>query len=360
VFGKSAVMPDNLTEMPPSDPHPEAIPTLAHHDHLVEELPATLDPAVTKATKIIQQRFAEDLDLPTLAREAGVSKTVLRDRFVQVLGDPPMRYCTRWRMRIAAHMLREGRENTANIAYSVGFSSEASFNRAFKREFGLPPSTWKRKLNAEFALDRNPSQLFISGTPTGVNWMTRHIGEFLGANPDLSVQLEPNPRMVNFESDGVDCAIRCGRKAPTDLEVEMLFKVDFTPMCSPAFVAAHQDLKTPTDLLKVPRITPSDPWWEAWWLHFGIEAPPAPHGVEMGAQVLDSVAAMRGQGVALLTPLFWADELADGTLVRPLPHTLDGSGEYWLVYPKARKSWPKIRRFSDWLSSLCARAEAAI
>jgi DNA-binding transcriptional LysR family regulator len=347
-----------LIEMPPPEPQPEIVPPSRRHNQLVEEWPATLDPAVTKAARIIQERFAEDLDLPTLAREAGVSKTVLRDRFVQVLGDPPMRYCARWRMRVAAHMLREGRENTANIAYSVGFNSEAAFNRAFKREFGQPPSTWKRRLDAEFAYDRNPGQLFVSGTPTGVNWMTRHIGEFLNANPDLSVQLEPNPRMVNFEADGVDCAIRCGRKAPTDLEVEMLFKVDFAPMCSPAFLATHPDLETPADLLNLPRITPSDPWWKAWWGHFGIEAPPVPHGIEMGAQVLDGIAAMQGQGVALLTPLFWADELANASLVRPLPHTLDGSGEYWLVYPRARKSWSKIRRFSDWLSGLCAKAEA--
>lgn len=350
-------MPDDLIEMPDHEPAPEVSQSFAAHDRLVQEWPATLDPAVTKAARIIQERFAEDIDLSTLAREAGVSKTVLRERFVRVLGDPPMRYCARWRMRIAAHMLREGRENTANIAYSVGFSSEAAFNRAFKREFGHPPSAWKRMLDAEFAFDRNPRHLFISGTPTGVNWMTRHIGAFLDANPDLSVQLEPNPRMVNFEADGVDCAIRCGRTAPTDLEVEMLFKVDFAPMCSAAFLAAHSELKTPADLLNLPRITPSDPWWGAWWQHFGIEAPPAPHGVEMGAQMLDSVAAMRGQGVALLTPLFWSDELAEGSLVRPLPHTLDGRGDYWLVYPKARKGWPKIRRFSEWLLGLCANAE---
>jgi len=261
-------------------------------------------------------------------------------------------------MRVAAHMLREGRENTANIAYSVGFNSESAFTRAFKREFGQPPASWKRRVGEELAFDRDPTHLFVSGTPTGVNWMTRHVGDFLKANPSLSVQLEPNPRMVSFEADGVDCAIRCGRKAPTDLEVEKLFSVDFTPMCSPGFLATHQELKTPSDLLDMPRITPSDPWWDAWWQHFGIEAPPAPHGVEMGAQLLDSVAAMRSQGVALLTPLFWADEIADGSLVRPLNYTLDGGGEYWLVYPRSRKTWPKIRRFSEWLHRLCRDAQA--
>jgi DNA-binding transcriptional LysR family regulator/AraC-like DNA-binding protein len=325
----------------------------------VEEWPAVLDPAVARAINVIQQRFAEELDLETVAREAGVSRTVLRDRFVQLLGDPPMRYLARWRMRTAANMLREGRENTANIAYAVGFSSEAAFNRAFKREFGHPPAAWKRKSREELAYDHDPGQLFVSGTPTGVNWITRYIDEFLAENPGLSLQLEPNPRMVNFETDGVDCAIRCGTNPPTDLEVEDLFAVDFTPMCSPAFLVAHPNLKSPADLLDVPRITPSDPWWHRWWQHFGIDAPAEnPRGVEMGAQVLDGVAAMRGQGVALLTPHFWSEELAHGTLVRPLPQSLDGHGSYWFVYPRPRKDWPKIRRFSEWLHGLCARAEA--
>jgi pimeloyl-ACP methyl ester carboxylesterase/AraC-like DNA-binding protein len=84
-----------------------------------------------------------------LAREAGVSRTVLGERFAELLGEPPMRYCARWRMRIAANMLRDGKQNTANVAYAVGFNSEAAFNRAFKREYGEPPATWRRRTEAE-------------------------------------------------------------------------------------------------------------------------------------------------------------------------------------------------------------------
>ena len=102
------------------------------------------DPAVAKALAVIHDRYAEDLDIEGLVREAGVSRSVLGERFVELLGGPPMRYCARWRMRLAANMLREGRQNCAGIAYSVGFNSEAAFNRAFKREYGEPPATWRR------------------------------------------------------------------------------------------------------------------------------------------------------------------------------------------------------------------------
>ena len=103
------------------------------------------DPAVTKALSIIHSRFAEDLDVEGLAREAGVSRTILGEKFAELIGEPPMRYCAQWRMRVAANMLRDGKQNASNVAYSVGFNSEAAFTRAFKREYGIPPATWRRQ-----------------------------------------------------------------------------------------------------------------------------------------------------------------------------------------------------------------------
>ena len=107
------------------------------------------DPGVARALGIIHNRYAEDLEINQLAKEAGVSRTVLGERFTALLGEPPMRYCARWRMRVASNMLRDGKENSANIAYSVGFNSEAAFNRAFKREFGLPPVAWKKQVEED-------------------------------------------------------------------------------------------------------------------------------------------------------------------------------------------------------------------
>jgi len=107
------------------------------------------DPAVSRALAVIHSRYAEELTIDEIAREAGVSRTVLGERFAELIGEPPMRYCTHWRMRTAANMLREGKENSANVGYCVGFNSEAAFNRAFKREFGDPPAKWKKRVEAE-------------------------------------------------------------------------------------------------------------------------------------------------------------------------------------------------------------------
>ena len=78
---------------------------------------------------------------------------VLGERFRAILGELPMRYCAKWRMQVAAGMLRTHRQNACSVAYTVGFNSEAAFNRAFRREFGMPPAAWQKALNAD-TLDR--------------------------------------------------------------------------------------------------------------------------------------------------------------------------------------------------------------
>ena len=107
------------------------------------------DPAVSRAITIIHEHYAEDFDLEWLAREAGVSRSVLGERFANFVGEPPMRYCARWRMRMAARRLAETKDSVAEVAFSVGFHSEAAFNRAFKREIGEPPASWRKARWAE-------------------------------------------------------------------------------------------------------------------------------------------------------------------------------------------------------------------
>jgi len=125
---------------------------------IASEQPAWLsglrDPVVARALAVIHRRFAEELDVAGIAREVGVSRSALGDRFTALMGEPPMHYCARWRMRVAANMLREREENTASIAYAVGFNSEAAFNRAFKREYGEPPAAWRKRKLEQLALGK--------------------------------------------------------------------------------------------------------------------------------------------------------------------------------------------------------------
>ena len=78
-----------------------------------------------------------------LAAETGVSRSVLAERFSRFLGEPPLTYLARWRLQLAARMLQTTREAVIQVASEVGYNSEAAFNRAFKREFGVPPGEFR-------------------------------------------------------------------------------------------------------------------------------------------------------------------------------------------------------------------------
>ena len=103
------------------------------------------DPEVGKALTLLHHRPAHPWTVADLAREAGVSRTVLADRFRHFLGEPPMAYLTRWRLRLGARALGTTSHSVAQIAADVGYESEAAFNRAFKREYGAPPARYRKE-----------------------------------------------------------------------------------------------------------------------------------------------------------------------------------------------------------------------
>jgi AraC-like DNA-binding protein len=103
------------------------------------------DAQVGKALTLLHHRPAHPWTLSALARETGVSRTVLSQRFRHFLGEPPMAYLTRWRLGLGARALTSTDASVAQIAFDVGYESEAAFNRAFKREFGLPPARYRKE-----------------------------------------------------------------------------------------------------------------------------------------------------------------------------------------------------------------------
>ena len=80
----------------------------------------------------------------SLAREVGLSRSALAERFTEFVGQPPMQYLANWRMQLAANHLMSGTDNVAEIAERVGYESEAAFSRAFKKAVGVPPGQWRK------------------------------------------------------------------------------------------------------------------------------------------------------------------------------------------------------------------------
>jgi AraC-like DNA-binding protein len=103
------------------------------------------DPTVGKCLRLMHQRVDHPWTIASLASEVAVSRSALSERFTRYLSEPPMTYLTRWRLQLAARSLTKTPKGVADIASDVGYESESAFNRAFKREFGLPPARYRRE-----------------------------------------------------------------------------------------------------------------------------------------------------------------------------------------------------------------------
>jgi AraC-like DNA-binding protein len=84
-----------------------------------------------------------------LAQTAGASRSVLAERFQRLMGVSPMQYLTQWRMVRAAELLRHSSLQLTHVAQEVGYRTDTAFSRAFRREFGQPPATWRRSRAVE-------------------------------------------------------------------------------------------------------------------------------------------------------------------------------------------------------------------
>jgi transcriptional regulator GlxA family with amidase domain len=103
------------------------------------------DPAVGEALALMHARPQQAWSAEELARRVSLSRSAFAERFTTLIGRPPMRYLAAWRMQLAAQALRDTGKTIAQIAYEVGYESEAAFTRAFRRELGQPPAAWRRQ-----------------------------------------------------------------------------------------------------------------------------------------------------------------------------------------------------------------------
>lgn len=113
--------------------------------HEVGWLAAFKDPVAGAALKSLHARPLDDWSVASLAREVGVSRTVLAQRFRHFLEQPPIRYLADWRLQLAAQQLKSTDLPVKSVADRIGYESEAAFSRAFKRRFGLPPAGWRSR-----------------------------------------------------------------------------------------------------------------------------------------------------------------------------------------------------------------------
>ena len=107
------------------------------------------DPFVARSLSLMHAAPAFDWTVEELARQTGLSRSTLAERFNGMVGMPPMQYLAKWRMQIAWGLLSTGRVTMGTIAEETGYGSEAAFSRAFKRMVGIPPTAWRHRQTSE-------------------------------------------------------------------------------------------------------------------------------------------------------------------------------------------------------------------
>jgi AraC-like DNA-binding protein len=115
--------------------------TLAEED--MGWLKGLRDPQVGRALALIHQRIGAPWSVESLAREVALSRSAFVERFTSLVGMPPIRYLTMWRLQTAKLNLQESSKSIAQLAHYVGYESGEAFSRAFKREYGLSPAQWR-------------------------------------------------------------------------------------------------------------------------------------------------------------------------------------------------------------------------
>ena len=112
-------------------------------------LRALNDPVVCEALGRIHSDPGLQWTVASLAAEVGLSRSAFAAQFTRIVGEAPLRYVTGWRMRLARSWLRGTALSLGDMAERLGYQSEDAFKRAFRREVGSAPGSYRRVARAE-------------------------------------------------------------------------------------------------------------------------------------------------------------------------------------------------------------------
>lgn len=189
--------------------------------------------------------------------------------------------------------------------------------------------------------------LTISAITTFVlTWLVPRLPRFQAAHPEIEVRLLTNQRLVDFDREDVDVAIRFGDgKWPGLLKIK-LFEETLTPLSGRAY---RRRLRSLSDLRAVPLLDAGGGDWEIWLRAAGVRDVPSSHGPKFDSTKIAVEAAIDGLGVAIGQASLYAEDIAAGRLFQPFPLAVGNGKAYWLVHPASAQDTPKVRAFRDWI-----------
>jgi len=192
-------------------------------------------------------------------------------------------------------------------------------------------------------------------------WLAPRFFQFAQNNPDIDLRFSASLKMVDFNVDEVDMAIRFSQHEDEGVYSQTIVEEWVTPMVAPALA---DRLKTPEDLLNIPLLHQDDTTflrpkidWDAWFSAAGV-TPPTTAGTHFGQADHTVNAALSGGGAMLGRVSMTERHLNEGRLVMPFDLTLWMNATYRIVCPSGVETRPQVARFIEWVMSEVSAIEA--
>ncbi len=217
-----------------------------------------------------------------------------------------------------------------------------------------------RAVRALDALRGERGLVVTAGPAFTAKWLAPRIFHFIERFPDVEVRIVASLRVMDFDRDGVDAAIRFGLRADAAHHSEILIRDRMTPLCAPDLAAR---LTTPADLAAVPLIHDDSmaplgwaPEWGDWLAAAGVERPDWRRGLRFSNADQAIAAATEGGAVALGRVSLAEAELRQGRLVAPFDLAIDPEAHFRFVCPQGAEVRPAMAAFRAWLREEIAAA----
>ena len=170
--------------------------------------------------------------------------------------------------------------------------------------------------------------------------------------PEIDVLVSAKDSLVDFATADVDMGIRYGGGVYDGLSCHLLMPDSYAPMCSPNLLEGPRALQQPADLkhhtLLHDEVDPTF-GWQGWLGQAGVSGIDPKRGPGFSDSSMGIAAAIAGQGVALGRLSLAFDDVRAGRLVIPFGPVLTSKFSNYVVVPKARETWPKVKAFRAWL-----------
>ncbi|MFT5659030.1 MAG: LysR family glycine cleavage system transcriptional activator [Gammaproteobacteria bacterium] len=199
--------------------------------------------------------------------------------------------------------------------------------------------------------------LTISSAPTFVSkWLIPRLCKFHELHPDIDVRIDASTRLVDFVYEDIDVGIRFGTGDYPEMDTVYLYSFDLIPVCSPILIKQGKGLRQLSDIRhqtllhgEFDEFDDSWPDWAMWLATADVEGVDPSRGIFFNQNEMMMEAALEGQGIALVSNVMAAGDIASGRLVQPFETRLPVRLCYHLVTSKQKARSKKVVAFKQWL-----------